>query len=360
MSKKISIIGIQGVPAAYGGFETLVENLVLHHEKWKLSQELIIYCCSKNYPMKAPCFHGAKLRYIPFSANGISSILYDILSIFSAVRINSNVILILGVSGAIVLPLIRLLSSAMIITNIDGIEWRRGKWKGLAKKFLKISEWFAIKFSHKIIADNQGIAQYIYENYGKNCSVIAYGGDHAFQVNSKSCMNLQLPKSYALGLCRIEPENNIAMILDAFSYGVDISLVFIGNWNNSDYGRQLRLSYSSRTNLILLDPIYDLGILRAIRSDAYMYVHGHSAGGSNPSLIEAMYFSIPILTFDCIYNRYTTEGKALYFKNSIELRAYAKQVLCDVHRGIGLEMLHIAKQRYSWDEIGSLYFEICG
>lgn len=145
--KRIAIIGTVGVPANYGGFETLAENLVRYHDTASLKSSLTVYCSSKSYPSKEASYLSAQLKYVPLNANGAQSIPYDIVSLLSAVWHRSDVILLLGVSGAIALPLVRLFSSARIITNIDGIEWRREKWQGWAKRYLRFSEKMAVRYT---------------------------------------------------------------------------------------------------------------------------------------------------------------------------------------------------------------------
>ena len=179
---KIAIVGVVGIPANYGGFETLVENIVKYHDAYCFPGSITVFCSSRSYTVRAANFLSAKLEYVPLNANGAQSILYDFISLFLAVRKRVDVILLLGVSGAVALPLIRLISSAKIITNIDGIEWRRQKWRGLAKNFLRLSEKMAMRFSHVVIADNSGIASYVKQAYGINSEVIAYGGDHALYI----------------------------------------------------------------------------------------------------------------------------------------------------------------------------------
>lgn len=354
----ISIIGTVGIPASYGGFETLVENLVRFRKDNVLPCEISVYCSTKNYSTRPESYLGAKLRYIGLSANGVTSIPYDIASLISAIQHRSDAILLLGVSGAIALPLIRLVSRSRIITNIDGIEWKRDKWNGISRWFLRLSEWMAVRFSDEIIADNAGIADHVTKSYGRDCHVIAYGGDHALHPPMKSYEGKPLPSRYALALCRIEPENNIAMILEAFSAAPEIPLVFVGNWGRSSFGLELRKRYSEFKHLYFLDPIYDVGVLRTLRSNASVYVHGHSAGGTNPSLVEMMHFGLPILAYDCIFNRCTTEDKAYFFKNSTALRN-ALDILGTIENSrIGENMLRIAQARYTWSAIGNSYFGI--
>jgi glycosyltransferase involved in cell wall biosynthesis len=297
------------------------------------------------------------LRYSRLKANGAQSVLYDVVTLTDAARRGNDAVLLLGVSGALILPFIRLLSPMRIVTNVDGIEWRRDKWKGLARRFLRLSEWAAVRFSHQIVADNQGIADYLRESYGVEVAVIAYGGDHALEVGKEALPNSPvrtLPADYALALCRIEPENNVDLILQAFS-SVPKPLVFVGNWNGSSYGRTLKASYDSVQGIHLLDPIYEPGDLHRLRSGASLYVHGHSAGGTNPSLVEMMHFGVPILAFDCAYNRFTTENMAQYFLSVEGLRNLALQ---NHYVNGGEAMLKIARKRYLWSTIGDKYFDI--
>jgi glycosyltransferase involved in cell wall biosynthesis len=345
--KRISIIGTVGVPACYGGFETLVENLLSEAKK---EQIITVYCSSKTYSNKRLKYKNAELVYIPLNANGIQSIPYDIWSLFHAVLIKkSDSLLILGVSGALCLPLIRLFSKAKIITNIDGLEWKRNKWNVWAKRFLKFSEKIAVKFSDVIVADNKGIADYVKQEYGVESAVIAYGGDHAI-VKELSITD----DGYALALCRIEPENNVELILESFSR-TNKNLKFIGNWKNSDFGRMMIKKYQEYDNIEIIDPIYDIEQLFEIRQKCSFYVHGHSAGGTNPSLVEMMHFGKAIFAFDCNYNRASTEDRAQFFLSSDEL---VKLINLTVTSDNASNMKEIAERRYTWQIVKQQYFNL--
>ena len=356
--QKISVLGAVGLPANYGGFETLIENLVDYHNAYSLLFPITVYCSSQSYSHKAPAYKSANLKYIPFKANGIQSVMYDITSIFISVWNRSDVILLLGVSGAVALPFVRIISSSKIITNIDGVEWKREKWSFLAKTFLRFSEKLAVKFSDSVIADNEAIAKYVRQAYGVRAHVIPYGGNHAIVVDQVSVESLNLPQKYLFSVCRIEPENNIDLIIEAFLKDESPSLVIVGNWLNSDYGRSLRHKYLSAKNIFLLDPIYDLGKLKTLRSKAFAYIHGHSAGGTNPSLVEAMHFGRPVIAYDCEFNRCTTEDKALFFKNSDEIISVLASMNESMSKNVGDAMLEIAKRRYTWDVVAKQYFDL--
>jgi len=354
---KIAIIGTVGVPGRYGGFETLVENLVHYHKSTDQRALLTVWCAGKDNPEQIQRFESAELRYVNLHANGLQSIPYDFLSLWQAVWSCHDRILLLGVSGALALPLVRLMSRARIITNIDGIEWKRNKWKGLASLVLRASEWSAVRFSHEVIADNQAIADHVSEIYGSDCKVIDYGGDHALKHNDDIKLPANLPPHYALAICRIEPENNVHVILEAYK-DLGASMVFVGNWDNSTYGRNLKAQYGNCSNLYLLNSVYECNRLYALRSNASIYIHGHSCGGTNPSLVEMMHFGIPVLAHGCSFNRYTTEGKAIYFMSSAELVEQQLHLAPEVAINIGVDMCKIARRRYTWDNIGKKYFEL--
>lgn len=354
---KIAILGTVGVPGRYGGFETLAENLVRFHAVSKHGATLTVWCSGKDNAKRPGQFEKANLRYVNLHANGVQSIPYDAFSLWQAVRSGHDQILLLGVSGALALPLIRLISRARIVTNIDGIEWKREKWSCLARAVLRASEWAAVLFSHELIADNQAIADHVSDSYGRDCHVIAYGGDHALKHADEAEAPVCLPKYYALALCRIEPENNVHVILEALD-GSGTPLVFVGNWDNSAYGRDLKTRYGNRPNLHLLDAVYEPGALHAVRAQASVYLHGHSAGGTNPSLVEMMHFGVPVLAHGCAFNRHSTEGKARYFETPTELADLLCSLDPDAAARIGADMREIAQRRYTWDHIGEAYFAL--
>lgn len=352
-SPKYAVVGVVGVPANYGGFETLVENLVSDGDVLsgnRTEKDFLVFCSGKAYSEKKDSYKNAKLVYIPVYANGIYSVLYDILCLIMCIFYRPKTILVLGVSGAIFIPVLKLFFYGKIVANIDGLEWRRAKWGRIAKRFLKLSESIAVKFSDIVISDNKAIADYVREEYDKDSLVIAYGGDHAVSL----CHDDIAVKDNAFSLCRIEPENNVHLILESFSQ-TDVKLTFVGNWDSSEYGRMLKDKYSAFKNITILDPIYDIHKLFALRSACRFYVHGHSAGGTNPSLVEMMHFSKPILCFDCAYNRATTEEQALYFQDVHSLL----HIISDARfpDDMGEKMLEIATRRYRWSIVRQQYLD---
>ncbi|MFN3759478.1 MAG: DUF1972 domain-containing protein [Algoriphagus aquaeductus] len=357
IKKKLAILGIVGVPANYGGFETLVENLLdaLPHYF-----EVTVFCESKSYPDRLETYKSAKLVYLDMKANGAQSVFYDSVSIWKTFR-KQDYLLILGVSGAVTLPFLRPFSKAKIITHIDGLEWKRDKWGWFAKKFLKFSERLAVTFSHGVIADNKHIQNYISEEYQKSSFLIAYGADHVSPVEpdayKKKFSFLGTP--YVFTVCRIEPENNVEMQLRAFKEcDIGMPYVVVGNWNANEYGMKLYHDYSKVKNIILYNPIYEMEELNVLRSNCFFYLHGHSAGGTNPSLVEAMYLGLPVLAYGVNYNKETTFGKAKYFSSFEEL----KSLLLTIHEldreQMVDELSQLAEKNYSWEAISNKYVEM--
>ncbi len=354
---KVAIIGTVGIPARYGGFETLVDQLVCHNKSEDL--QYAVYCSKKSYDEFRWVYHGAKTEYIGLNANGVQSILYDIVSLVKASR-KSDAILILGVSGCGFLPIFRIFSKKKLIINIDGLEHRRYKWNKWAKRFLKFSEKQAVKYGDIIVTDNKGITDYVKDEYGRVTELIAYGGDHVLQsMTDMESVEILVKyglteKEYSLGICRIEPENNVHIILEAYSHMPDKQLVFIGNWDKSEYGQKLREKYSSFHNIKIQSPIYNLKDLFVLRNNCQLYLHGHSAGGTNPSLVEAMFFSKPIIAYDCIYNRESTENKAAYFLTPQDIINIVTRNRIILEKN-ALNVAEIAERRDRWDTVVKQY-----
>jgi glycosyltransferase involved in cell wall biosynthesis len=354
--KKIAVIGTVGIPAKYGGFETLAEHLARHMAD---EFELTVYCTKKKYPVgQRPKSHlGARLVYLPIDANGVWSIFYDCWSILHAL-FYADVLLVLGVSGGVLLPFVRRFTRKRIIVSIDGIEWKRDKWIRPAKWYLWWAEKTAVKYSHADISDNESIQDYTAFRYKTLSNVIEYGADHTIKVTASVADIGTYPfllAPYAFKVCRIEPENNIHLVLEAFSRMKGLPLVMIGNWDNSEYGRALRRQYGAAEGIMLMDPVYDQTKLDLIRGNAALYIHGHSAGGTNPSLVEAMYLGLPVIAFHVSYNKTTTENKAWYFSSVEDLIRIVTGASAADLRQKAAQMKEIADRRYTWAVIARKY-----
>lgn len=353
---KLSIVGTRGLPNNYGGFETLAEYLVKYLAN---DFEITVYCSSKDLPDKLKEYNGAKLKYIPITSHGALGILYDSISLIRSVK-KYDKILFLGFGGGLIIPFLRKYKNKIIL-NIGGLDWKRDKWSPRAKKVIKFAEKSLVENCSHIISDNIGIQDYLKSKYNRNSTLIAYGGDQAEKIVVKDTNIIEyqfLSNQYAFIVTRIQEDNNIEMLLNAFMKQKKIPFVMVGNWNNSEYGQKIKAKYLNKTNLILLDAIYDRKKLDLLRSNCTIYVHGHSAGGTNPSLAEAMYLGLPVFAFASGYNEYTTFNKAKYFRNEDELAQLIKDYEILNLDKIGDELKELADKHYRWSHIANEYKKV--
>ncbi len=353
MKQKVAVIGVVGLPAKYGGFETFVHFLTVH-----LANEfdLTVYCSGPEYHERPKTFLGARLLYLPFRANGIQSLLFDSLSILHACFF-SDVLLILGAISGFLYPFARLLGKKVVL-NPDGLDWQRSKWGPVTQRFLKFLERSSVRQADILICDNEGIGDYLRRVHGRESRLIEYGGDQISKPPLTEAFRQCYPfvnNPYAFSVARIQPDNNIEMILDGFSKIPEHALIFVGNWASSAYGRATKQKYSRFPNIHLLDAIYDPDILNSFRGYCAVYLHGHSAGGTNPSLVEAMCLGLPIASFDVTYNRATTEGKACYFKNADDLASLIRTTPDTEWEKQRALMMEIGERRYRWSIIATKY-----
>jgi len=359
--KKVSIIGTNGIPARYGGFETLAEYL----SKF-INNDYDLYCyCSKTPREKQLIkYNNTQLIYLPFKANGWQSIIYDGISIIDSL-LKHDVLVSLGYSGAFAFPL-KYVFRKKLILNIGGIEWQKVRGaKASAKLEILFKKWLekiSVKISDVIIVDNQVIYDYVKSEYQIEPVLAEYGGDHAVfeNVNTELINKYKFLKNpYDLTVSRAQEDMNIHILIDAYKTVSNRTLVVVSNWEISEYGKTLKSQNLNKyNNIILLDAIYDLRILNTIRSNCSIYFHMHSLCGTAPSLVEAMSLKLPILCYDVPTNRATTEEKSYYFQNAESIRSILSNLDRNKIRKLGDDMFEIASRRYTWQRIVNLY-KIC-
>lgn len=346
--RPVAIVGTVGVPARYGGFETLAEQLCAHVPPEDVT--FIIYCERRSYAVgeRTSEFLRHRRVFLPLRANGVMSLFYDALALLHATMIArvANIYL-LGYSGAWLLPLLRLLRpSVNFIVNVDGMEWRRDKFSRSAKRLLKALEYLAARWGNTIIADNAALANLFQKRYHRAPVVIAYGGDHTLVAGSSP----EMAGRHYLAIARIEPENNTLAILEGCRLA-GVPLAFVGNWSANDYGRDLRRRYGNEPGFTLLDPIYAQVHLDPWRRQAIGYIHGHSVGGTNPSLVEALFHTDYLLSFDCSFNRASLSDAGEYFVDAPTLAARLRRPPVPIPAA----QLRSLRDRYRWSQIAADY-----
>lgn len=355
---KIAIVGIQGLPNQYGGFETLSEFLVKYLGK---EHEFTVYCSSIDQKGRPDKFLDAKLKYYDITSHGGKGIMFDCKCLLNAAHGDYDVILILGFGAG---PIMQFLSKKVkrkCVVNFGGLDWKRDKWSKKAQKVIKTCEKLLVKNAACIISDNQKIRDYVTEEYHKESELIAYGGDQASPLPITDELLEKYPflgGKYAFEVARIQSDNNIEMLLQAFIKAQEMPLVLVGNWKSTDWGRSIKAKYKNEKPLVLLDAIYDKSVLDVLRSNCYLYVHGHSAGGTNPSLCEAMYLGLPIVAFSNGYNENTTNFNAKYFTDADQLCKIVKTVSKDELDAMRPLLKAYADEHYRWEYIAKMYEKI--
>lgn len=352
---KIAIVGIQGLPNQYGGFETLSEFLVKYLGK---DHEFTVYCSSIDQKGCPSEYLGAKLKYYDITSHGGKGILFDCKCLWDAAKKDFDVILVLGFGCGPLMPFLSEKVRKKIILNFGGLDWKRDKWSAKARYIIKRCEQLLVKYSSIVVSDNGKIRDYVTNEYHKESVLIAYGGDQASPLPITDELKKKYPflnGKYAFEVARIQSDNNIEMLMKAFIKAKDMPLVLVGNWKSTEWGREMKEKYENEQPLVLLDAIYDKSILDVLRSNCYLYVHGHSAGGTNPSLCEAMYLGLPVLAFSNGYNENTTYNEALYFHDEDDLSEMVKNIKPEQLDAMRPRLKALAEQHYRWEGVAREY-----
>lgn len=317
MKRRIAFIGSVGVPNIYGGFEMFLETCAPIFVNY--FERVYITCDKSRYSARDAWWSGARRIFIPLRANGMQSVLHDLFAFF-AVFWRVEIIIILGVSGGLFFPLFRCvcaITGKKIIVNVDGIESRRAKFSNAKRLFIFISDKLSQLCAHGVVIDNEALRKFLDPCIQARAEMIAYPGDHVIRKLTNSAKKTNGGINL-LTICRIEPENQCHILLEAFRLLGKGSYTFVGNWDSSEYGRTLREKYISVSNLTMSNPIYDSQELAILRENCDCYLHGHSVGGTNPSLVEMLFYDCYILAFNCEFNR-STAGDAIEYFDNLEM-----------------------------------------
>lgn len=362
MKHKIAIVGSKGIPASYGGYETFAEEISA--ELVHAGHDVVVVGEFRNENDVSSTL-GVKVLFSKYIKSK-NPIMYYHDSIQKAVAVNCSKIIVCGVGGVFSAFLFQ--RKVDIYVNPDGLGFRRSKWSKFKRKALYFQYWFCARYIDKIIADSLGIAKYFESKFDRNKGVYVaeYGAKLPRTTLHEDRNNLTRyglhKNSYAICVARIEPENNIDLILDGFvkysrDYNDSLILVIVGN-TNTNYAKQIILKYEKSESVRFIGGIYDKSKLKTLRESAAIAFHGHSVGGTNPSLLEAMLSKVPIIAHDNDFNREVLDDKGYFFRNKIEIveslnkrQNSSFSEYCEYHKNRVLS-------HYSWKEIARKYLEI--
>ena len=316
---KIAILGTRGIPNNYGGFEEFAEHL--SQGLTKAGHEVFVYSPHKH-PYQEAQFEEVQLihRYDPEHRLGtFGQFIYDFNCIWDSRRRGFDIILQLGYTSSSIWHWL-FPRKTRILTNMDGLEWKRSKYKKSVQHFLKYAEKLAVNHSHVLIADSKAIQKYLDNTYQVSSVYIPYGATPVKEADETLLEAFGLsPYTYNMLVARLEPENNIETILKGVVRSESQRrFLVIGN-TQSTYGQQLKQTFRD-ARIRFLEGIYDKALLNSLRYYSHLYFHGHSVGGTNPSLLEAMACGCLIGAHHNAFNQAILEEDAWYFVDEIDVK----------------------------------------
>lgn len=351
----IAVLGTRGIPNYYGGFEQFAEYFTKYAaDKGK---KVLVYN-SHNHPYQENTWNGVDIchRFDPeYILGTFGQFIYDLNCILHLRKLKPKIILQLGYTSSTIWHWLLPKRTSIIVTNMDGLEWKRTKYNKYVRKFLKYAEKLAIIGSDYYIADSLGIQSYLKEMYNKDSKYIAYGAN-LFETPDSSILNEYslIPFGYDMLIARMEPENNIETILDGVVKSKSNRLfLVIGKYNVNKFGSYLVNKYSKYENIKFLGGIYDIDKLNNLRYYSNLYFHGHSVGGTNPSLLEAMASNALIVAHNNPFNKGNLGDDAFYFNSSDEVSSFLDSLLKKQDDIMIENNYNKIKKQYNWDKVNS-------
>ena len=353
----MALLGCRGIPARYGGFETFAAEI----SRWLVARgiEVTVFCeaVSSDVPDE---IDGVRLEYVAPGARGAAgTLLYDLKCLWRARR-GFDVVYMLGYGASFACFLPRLSGSEVWI-NMDGLEWRRAKWIWPARLWLKAMESLSGWTANRLVFDNRALAEEVTARRRPwaDWTVLEYGAPLVEDPDPAPLAKLGLePGGYDLVVCRAEPENHLLESIRAHSrVGCTRQLVVVANTDgDTAYCREVRRWTSD--HLRLTGPIYDRAVLDSLRAYSHAYLHGHSVGGTNPSLVEAMGSGALVVAHDNPFNREVLADAGLYFRDESDLQATLEELeglTPDRLRAYGDAARARVRDHYRWDDVADRY-----
>ena len=364
---KIGIVGIRGLPPKYGGYETFCDHFVKHI--CKSGHEVLVSCEKVRGEKMKEEYHGAKLVYFPINPpkkymfRKVFEGIYDMYFYLKFAR-SVDILYVLAGLGTQVLLLSKLLNPKLkIVTNNDGLEWKRSKYNLVEKIMWKSFIRNSLRYSHLVIHDNPALVKYFPKHNIEKTSVISYGVDiiqdvdwsprdlSEYTKNNNLDLSNLAPFDFYIVVARLQHDNNTHMIVEGYlNSKTERKLIVVGDFQDKKYEAFVRSITKKNKNIFFTGGIYDPKILNMLRTNSYCYLHGHSAGGTNPALLEAMSMSKPVIAHDNEFNRNVLDDSGLFFKDSEELGRHIdySDLATDKMKMIGKENYLRAQQEYSW------------
>jgi len=358
---RVAMVGTRGVPARYGGFETAVEEV--GRRLVDRGHEVTVYCRRPFDGGPVDDEHlGMQLVHLPaLRTKSLETLTHSALSsIHAAVQRRSHdVAFVFNSANSPFIPLFRMRRTPVAV-HVDGLEWRRAKWGGGGRRYYRLAESLAVRWADALIADADGIAAYYRDEFGASTAGIAYGAPILRDMPSDKVASLDLePGKFHVVVARFEPENHVDLIVRAVHMSnALLPVVVVGSSPYADeYTNGIREVADSDSRIRLVGAVWDQDLLNQLYAHSASYIHGHSIGGTNPSLLRAMGAGAPVIALDVRFNRDVLGPAGTFFSDEASLANSLVTVERhpDISRQLGAVLQQRAAEHYRWDDVATGY-----
>ena len=358
---RIALVGTRGVPARYGGFETCVEEV--GSRLAARGHDVVVYCRRLGGDRSDELDSYKGMSLVHFGAmrkRSLETLSHTALSVQHLVRHRTDAAVVFNAANAPFLPALRA-ARIPVATHVDGLEWKRDKWGGAGRRYYLMAERLAVKWSDALIADAVGIQDYYLDKFAKPTDLITYGAPILDHAGDHRLAELGLTSGgYHLVVARFEPENHVDMIVEGYvASSAELPLIVVGSAPYADAYTQ-RVHSLADDRVTFLGGVWDQELLDQLYANAFTYLHGHSVGGTNPSLLRALGASAATTAFDVNFNREVLGEAGRFFRDAAEMRTQVEASERDIAGTVDLGTLaRIQAKKYDWDDVTDRYEELC-
>lgn len=358
-SLSIAMVGTRGAPAHYGGFETAIEEIGVRLAD--RGHQVRVYCRTGNSDVTGT-YRGMELVTLPaLRQRSLETLSHTGLSALHLAAHRTDVAFLFNAANSPFLPIFRA-ARIPVATHVDGLEWKRGKWGKGGQRYYRGAETASVWMSDALIADAQGIADYYLDEYSVPTELIAYGAPIIEDAGNTKLAELGLaPDAFHLAVARFEPENHIHLIVEGYvRSNAKLPLVVVGSAPYAnDYTAKIKAIAGNDSRVRLLGGVWDQELLDQLYANALTYLHGHSVGGTNPSLLRAIGAGAATSAFDVSFNREVVGEAGTFFSNVEDVARLVEAAEADVpgQRARGVQLRERARA-YDWDLVTDGYEDL--
>ncbi len=357
---RLAILGTRGIPANYGGFETFAEKLSTRLAA--RGHDVTVYCRSHHVEPKRSEYEGVRLKVLPTIRHKyLDTVAHTFISALNAVPKRFDAVLICNAANSPFIPILTWTRTPVAV-NVDGLERKRRKWNWLGRLYYRIGERASVWFATEIVTDARVIQDYYLTEYNAPSTMIVYGAEVERRHDPQSIERFGVkPDGYFLYVSRLEPENNAAIVIEAFrNVRTEMKLVIVGDAPYADEYKARLIALASDDPRIIFTGFVFGEAYKALQQNAYAYVHATEVGGTHPALIEAMGYGNCVLTYRTPENMEVIGDAGLAYTDTNDMTQKMQMIvkdkeLVEKYRSLAQERIRI---KYNWDKITDQYEQL--